>query len=553
MATHDLDDLLDELDTSLSQLDRRHNRRLWSAVRGGPVPDVPAHADYQARLDRLLGDEDVAMRLDAAFRREGADRVRRRRSALWLSQAVATQAARQARAGAAVRQNAAIVQTFTAALGRERMGIDGLRSVLEGDPNRSRREQAYLALVGLARSLSTVFRETLAAHAAAWTPRGPGLTSGAGLWRQPLSPFTLEWQETDVAAVADKILRDTLPLLERFQHLAARAAGVRTLRAWDIQYALGRLAEPYERYFPGAGAATAIANGMRACGLPIDSLPLDLELAPRWLPLDQKGWPGRRWSVYPMQRSGAEQRQATGLEGVPGASRRMARPEVGVAVDPRPGLQEGLLALAHGVGAAVGIIHCRGGFLAEYRYGHRVDVAGAVCGFLVSEANWLAGQTAMPRSEVAGYLAVGCHTAGVIRAMRLREAAARAKAVWLAAGERRRDGGDAEADVLEAGAQLLQQAFGVPFDAEFLALDTAILTDPTVRAALLLRDVAAGQLAVYLRREHGKLMGDRRTGECLVECFWRHGALAPQPAALRLATGTGLDPGPEIDGLLHDS
>ncbi len=566
----ELDDLLIELDFGLARLDRGHNRRLWSMVKTGTAPGPPSgpgslaasgSAAHQAQWEKLLAGEDVAMRLDAAFRREGADRARRRRCALWLSLAAATEAKRQAKVESAMRQAGTMTDSFAAAVGRERLGVDALRATLARDRDRGRREQAYLALASLARSMAQLYRDTLQAHSAAWTPRAaaPGgavaprgdVAPGgavaapprAGLWRQPLSPFVLEWQDVDVAAVADRILRETGPLLERFGHVAARAAGVRTLRAWDIGYAAWRLAEPYDRYFPAADMPTAIANGMRACGLPIDSLPLDLELSPRWLPLELSGWPERRWAVFPMQRSVA---QAAGEPGPAGATRRLPRPEVGVAVDSRSGFGAAAVDLALATGAAAGIIHCRGGFLAEYRYGRRADVGSAVAGFIVAEPNWLAGQTTMPRSEIPGYLALGCQAAGLLRAIRLREAAARAKAVWLAVG----GGGDGP-DALEAGADLLGQAYGVPFEAGLGALDTATLADPAARPADLLSEVAAGQLAGYLRRDHGKLMGDRRTGECLIECFWRHGALAPQPAALELATGAGLDPGPEIDELLQ--
>jgi len=533
MSSLDLLDLLGQSEAYLARAQRGYGAGIWRAVKGGSPPDEGAHHD---RIERILADDTVLVRLEAAYRREGIDALVRRRAARWLSAALVSQIDSQTGALARRRQTAALLGSFSGAVGRERLDVDGLRVTLARDNDRGRREQAYRALTGLAQSLLPIVHEGVALAAGAWSKDRPGRDTT--FWRQPLSPFALDWPEMDLPGMVASFLAQTEPLLERFHHLGTRGGGVRSLQPWDWEHAVLQLAAPYERYFPPADHAASLARATRACGLIIDTQPLSLELAPKWLPQANSGWPATDWLAVGMSR---ESRAGSGIE-----ASRLLRPELGLAVDGRLGSQASLGSLARATGTALGVLLCRAGYLAERRIAGGIDPAAVTLAALLTEPNFLAGQTSMPRSEISSYLAVGSLEAGVLRAVRLRRIAALAAAAWqvvLAPGT----------DPGPVAAHWLREATGVTWDGGVAGLDLATLVDLAYWPATFLAELARGQIVGYLRREHGRLMGERRTGECLVECFWRYGGLATSTRAIELATGHALDGTAEAETLLREA
>ena len=274
---------------------------------------------------------------------------------------------------------------------------------------------------------------------------------------------------------------------------------------------------------------------MRAVGLPVDSLPLRPELSPGWLPLANSGWPAVDW-IAVSARPGSTAAWREGAKPAPG------RPAIGVAVDPRAGSQWTFAGLANATGVGLGLLHNRGGHLAGRTGALGLTPGAPAVSGLLTEPNYLAGQTSLPRSELPRYLAVGCVRSGLLRTVWLRMVAARAAATWAVMSEP--DGAPGP-----VWAEWLGRATGLTYESDLFALDTATLAEPCFWPRLFVAELGAGQVLGYLRREHGRLMGDRRTAECLIECFFRHGALAPAARAVELATGEPLGLRSEVEQL----
>jgi hypothetical protein len=544
MASHlDLKDLFERCDRSLAALERQHGASLWRAVRGGPPPDAALHA---SRLERLLTDDSILARLEAVYRRESADPGIRRRASLWLSAALSSQAERQA--GMARHQRAAgeLLASYAGTVGRERPGPDDLRQILCRDASRDRREAAYTSLLRLGASILPSLRDALGELARAWLPSRPFAGQAAGYWTQPLSPFALRWPGIDVPAVAREFLDATAPLLDRFLHLGARSAGVTRLRPWDWDYAQHRMAAGYDRFLPAGDLLASLSRGLRTCGLVIDSQPIHPELAPRWMPPSRSGLPPVEWlTVATMRPSPAmpgQLAQPDLAEAILLAGARPPRPEVGVAVECRQGTQQASADLARAVGAALGVLLCRAGHLAERLEASSLGPAGAVLAQVTCEPGFLGTHTKMARSDIDTYVAIGCRSSGLLRAVRLRQAAALAATAWQVMLEPGTDPGPVAQD-------WLRRATGMSWDASLAGLDLATLGDPAWWPGAFLAELAAGQVAGHLRSEHGRLTGDRRTGECLVECFWRQGAMVPFTSGVRMATGREFSPRAEAQAL----
>jgi hypothetical protein len=134
---------------------------------------------------------------------------------------------------------------------------------------------------------------------------------------------------------------------------------------------------------------------------------------------------------------------------------------------------------------------------------------------------------------VPRFLALGCLRSGLLYGVYLRSLAARALISWQLLG-------DPSLDPPAVAEELLRHATGAESAGRLCALDLASAVHPAHWASLFLHETASAQVREHLRREHGRIMGDRRTGEMLVECFWRHGQLIPVTDAVRAATGAAL-------------
>lgn len=523
MPTVELETLLLESESRLCQLSRLRSRELATAARTG-IP--PEDHDRRPETDALLADERILTRLEHAYRHASPESGLHRRSALWLSAALRTRLEVESGQRRAKRQVSALVDSYRGAVGHERRGLDALRLVLRRDAQRARRQQAWRALGELAGLVEPFRRQALAGLSACWSPRrGPQPVS---FWDQPLSPFQLEWGAVDAAGLAERFLERTAGFAERFLHHAGQALGSRAVRAWDLGYAVYELSRRYEAWFPPADATASLSGGMRACGLPIDGLPLDPLLNPKWLPLRHAGWPPVDWAGYPVPGDSAH-------DALPATAAARIRPRVALVADYRAGAQLGWVQLATATGAALAVLFGRGGHLAERWSPPGLDPASLIVADLITEPNWLAGQTAMARSEVPGFLAVGCYRSGLLLAVWVRALAAMALSSWVEMSGHGTAG-------RPSGGGPLARATGVEDAGLLRPLDFASLECPAYRVSLFLHELAAAQIRRYLRREHGRIMGDRRTGEFLVECFWRRGALVPLGDAVRAATGDPLGP-----------
>jgi len=524
MPALELEDLLLQSESRLCWLSRVKAAKLARAAKTGVAPDVDTH---EAERDAVLADDHVLSRLEHAYNHAAPDTVVHRRSALLLSAALEARLSAESGQRRALRQVSALVDSFRGPVGRERLALDGLRLTLRRDPSRARREQAWNTLAQLARLVEPFQRESLAGLAGSWAPRrGPEPVS---FWDQPLSPFRVEWGHVDLPCIATRFLEETQYLVDRQLHHVARVLRVRSPRAYDLDFGRQALSQRYEARFAPADAAPSIARGMRACGLPIDTLPLDPLVDPKWLPLSHAGWPPVDWATYPIPGEGAD-------DETPLVARARVRPRVILVADFRGGSQSGWVELASSTGAGLSVLFGRGGFLAERRSLPGLDPAALIVASLLSEPNWLAGQTAMPRSEMSGYLALGCLRSGVLHGMRSRVLAAMALASWRVLS-------DPQIDPAQAVIEALAGATGIDDAGRLWPLDFAVSSHPAYWASLFLNEVAVSQVARYLRREHGRIMGDRRTGEVLVECFWRHGALVTLADAVQSATGEPLGEG----------
>ncbi|MDP2870978.1 MAG: hypothetical protein Q8P31_00315 [Bacillota bacterium] len=530
MPTLQIEDLLAQAQAELCCNAREEADALWTGVRKGGAP-TGTGGSYEGRRAALLADEQVMFRLENLYRSSSGATPLGRRAALWLSLALGQQAAAQSGQRRLLRQAAAVVDSFRGQVGRDRLAADDLRLVAARDPDRGRREQAHVALAGLARSLAPMVRDALAGLAQAWSPDRPG-ENAVRYWHQPLSPFRLDWGEVDLPAIVEGFLAATDELAGRFAHFATRALGLRSLRPWDLDHAVLQLSRAHDAHFPPADASAGLVRGMRACGLHIDGLPIIPELQPRWWPPELRGLPGVGWTVLAVPGEAALQ---SGRGDEPAVTRARVRPRTVVVADYLLGSQYGWVQLAKATGAALGVLYGRGGFLAERSAPPRLDPAALIVADLSTEPNWLAGQTSLARSEVSRFLSVGCLRAGLLQTALLRQIAARAALAWGIMA-------NPDLDPAPAAAELLARAGGAgSVDGHTYALDLATLDEPGFWPSVFLCELAAGQARAFLRREHGKLMGDRRTGEFLVEYFWRPGRLLPLGQALRAATGTALD------------
>jgi hypothetical protein len=340
----------------------------------------------------------------------------------------------------------------------------------------------------------------------------------------------MDWGNVDLPAIAGSFLDATEDLQQRFIHFAGRTLGQRTLRAWDLDYAVLQLSRGFDAHFPAADATAGLVRGMRACGLNIDGLPIIPELQPKWFPPERRGLPAVGWAALAVPGEAALRGEGSVT------ARARIRPRVVVAADYLPGSQYGWVQLAQATGAALGILYGRAGFMAERVLPPQLDPAALIVADLVTEPNWLAGQTSIARSDVLRFLSLGCLRSGLLQTAILRQTAARAAAAWLAMSH-------PDLDPAPEAARMLARAMGVGgMDAEMSGLDLATLSEPGFWPSVFLCEIAAGQARAFLRREHGKIMGDRRTGEFLVEYFWRPGRMLPIAQALEMATGAKLGP-----------
>jgi hypothetical protein len=532
-----IEDVIAQAEAELCCLAREESETQWAAVRRG-IP--PAAGNIEARRDPLLGDEQVQFRLENLYRGSSGTTSLGRRAALWLSMALRSQVSAQAQHRRKLKQAIALVQSFGGQVGRERLGIQGLRMVMVRDSDRTRREQAYLALAALAKALWPPQREVLAGLSQAWSPARPG-AGKVTYWNQPLSPFHMDWGAVDLPSLAARFLDATDELQQRFVHFAARMLGLRSLRAWDLDYAVLQFSRNFDAHFPVADATAGLVRGMRACGLNIDSFPIAPELHPKWFPPERSAVPAVGWATLAVPGEAALRGDATVT------ARARIRPRVVTSADYGPGAQYGWVQLAQATGVALGILYGRGGFLAERSLPPQLDPAALLVSDLVTEPNWLAGQTSIARSEVPRFLYLGCLRAGLLQTVAMRQTAARAAAAWQVMAQP----GD---DPAQEAARMMARASGVSgIDMNMPGLDLATFAEPGFWPSVFLCELAAGQARAFLRREHGKIMGDRRTGEFLVEYFWRPGRMLSIAQALAMATGGPLDPAHLAAELSHSA
>jgi|GEM_PF-2406281 len=519
-------DLLDAREAELARCELRFGRQLWQAVRGGVLPDYAASED---ECGRLLGDDSDLVRLEALYRREGAEAALRRRAALWLSTAAWHQTRRRANFGALFAQLTAALLMYRGRVGHELLDLDGLRRSLLANDDRHQREQAYLGLVALAGETGELVADMRSGLVTAWATEA-GVGAEPGFWKHPLSAFALEWPGLDLIELAGGYLDRTEHLLDRFGHLARELLKVSRLQAWDVAFGLRALAARYDRFFAGAHQSSALSASLHSAGLRTDNVPLAVAAQPAWLPMGLMGWPGRDWLAVGM---------GTGAGHLGGQLPDRRDLSVGIAVGGPQGPQSFGQDLARATGAAFAMWYGRAGHLARRRRAGGLDPAGALLGALMVEPEHLSRHTELPAGEVSTYLAQGCPRSGLLRAIELRFLAAHAATAWTLFAE-------PDQDAASVAGCWLSRAAGTPIDGRLLPLDLASLIDPAHWPLLLVTEIAAGQLAAHLLAEHGKLVGDRRTAECLVECFWRHGRLVPAQQALELATGSALDLGAEV-------
>lgn len=522
-------DLLNAREAELARCELSFGHQLWRAVRGGMPPNPAAYEDGR---DRLLGDDSDLVRLEALYRRDGAEAALRRRAALWLSAAAWHRTLRRARFGALLAQLTPVLFMYRGRVGNQLLDLDALRRSLLVDDDRHRREQAYMSLVALAGETGGLVADMRTSLVRAWEAEAGGGPE-PGFWNHPLAAFAPEWPGLNLIELADKYLDRTEPLLGRFRHLAGEALKTSQLRAWDVTFGLHALAARYDHFFADAHQLSSLSTSLRSAGLPTDGVPLAVATQPAWLPMGLSGWPGSDWLAVGMGiGAGRLSDQWSGGRGL----------SLGIAVGGARGSQSFGQDLARATGAAFGTWHGRAGHLARRRQAGGLDPAGALLGALTVEPEHLTHHTEMPAGEVSTYRAQGCPRSGLLRAVELRLLAAYAAAAWMLFA-------DPDQDAASVTGSWLSRAAGTQVDGRLLPLDLATLIDPAHWPLLFVTEIAAGQLAEHLLTEHGKLVGDRRTAECLVECFWRHGMLVPAQRALELATGSTLNLDAEVDAL----
>lgn len=515
----DLSDLFSRLDAQLATIEGQWGSRRWQAVRRGGRPD---RQGYDSALRQVLCDPAALARLEAVYQRESAEPRLRRRAALWLSASRSYEAAERSGLPGFQAAAAGVLDSYRASAGAPALGAGALRQVLFRDPSRARRQAAYAGLARLGGLLSPLVRDALAGLGQAWARPGGDSGPPSSYWGHPWSPLALGWPGTDLLGIAGQFLEATSPWLERFAHLAQALLGVQRLGPWDWEYAQHLMGRPYDCLLPEADLRATLAQGLRSCGLDPGEQPLWPELAPKWMPLGCAGLPPTGWWAVPV---------------IPPEDRPAPTAEmtVGLAVEGRLGPQMALANLAQAVGSGLGALRCRAGYLAGRQPGLAPTPPGALLALVAFEPPLLAGRAKAGAGDIDTYIVAGCRSAGLLRAMHLRQLAALAATAWQVM---LRPGADPGA----IGQEWLNRATGMAWDGAWAGLDLATLEDPGCWPAAFLSELAACQIAGFLTSEHGRLAGDKRTGECLMECFWRHGALVPLAGGVRLATGGALDP-----------